>query len=89
MLHIYIYIYIYDISRLRVNDPVLLTQYFSAIKARRMRWVENVAHMGERRRAYRISVGKPEGKRLLGIPWRRWEDNINPYPANVEYKVSS
>jgi hypothetical protein len=41
-----------------------------------MRCVENVAHMGERRLAYGVSVGKPEGKRLLGRPWRRWENKI-------------
>jgi hypothetical protein len=59
-----------------INDSVLLTQYFSAIKSRRMRWVENVEYTGERRSAYRVSVRKPEGKRLLGRPWSRWEDNI-------------
>jgi hypothetical protein len=32
--------------------------------------------MGERRGEYRVLVGKPEGKRTLGRPWRRWEDNI-------------
>jgi hypothetical protein len=32
--------------------------------------------MGERRGAYRVLVGKPEGKGALGIPKRRWEDNI-------------
>jgi len=32
--------------------------------------------MGERRRAYRVSVAKPEGKSLLGRPWNRWEDHI-------------
>jgi hypothetical protein len=32
--------------------------------------------MGERRGVYRVLVGKPEGKRQLGRPWRRWEDNI-------------
>jgi len=32
--------------------------------------------MGEGRSVYRVLVGKPEGKRLLGRPWRRWEDNI-------------
>jgi hypothetical protein len=42
------------------------------IKSRRMRWAGNVARMGEKRSAYRILVGKPEGKR----PRRRWEDNI-------------
>jgi hypothetical protein len=46
------------------------------IKARRMRWTGHVARMGEVRGAYNILVRKPEGKRLLGIPRRRWEDNI-------------
>jgi len=41
-----------------------------------MRWVGHVAHMGERRDVYRVLVGKPEGKRLLGRPRHRWEDNI-------------
>ena len=38
--------------------------------------IENVARMGERRGVHRVLVGKPEGKRLLGRPRRRWEDNI-------------
>jgi hypothetical protein len=46
------------------------------IKARRMRWAEHVARMGERRNAYRILVGKPEGKMTLGRPKCRWVDNI-------------
>jgi hypothetical protein len=46
------------------------------MKSRRMRWVGNVALMGETRNAYRILVGKPEGKRSLGRPRRRWVDNI-------------
>ena len=41
-----------------------------------MRWVGNVARMGEGRGVYRVLVGKPEGKRPLGRPRRRWEDNI-------------
>jgi hypothetical protein len=41
------------------------------IKSRRMRWVGHVAQMGEKRNAYRILVGKPEGKRPLGRPRRR------------------
>jgi hypothetical protein len=46
------------------------------IKSRRMRWAGHVAGMGEKRNAYRILVGKPEGKRPLGRPKRRWEDNL-------------
>jgi hypothetical protein len=40
-----------------------------------MRWAGNAACMGEKMNANRILVGKPEGKRLLGRPRRRWEDN--------------
>jgi hypothetical protein len=46
------------------------------IKSRRLRWAGHVARMGERRNAYRLLVGKPEGKRSLGIPRRKWVDNI-------------
>jgi hypothetical protein len=41
-----------------------------------MRWAGHVAGMGERRGVYRVLVGKPEGKRPLGKPRRRWKDNI-------------
>jgi hypothetical protein len=41
-----------------------------------MRWVGHVARMGEKRNAYRLLEGKPEGKRQLGRPRRRWVDNI-------------
>jgi hypothetical protein len=46
------------------------------IKSRRMRWAEHVARMGEKRNVYRLLVGKPEGKRPLGRPKRKWIDNI-------------
>jgi hypothetical protein len=46
------------------------------VKSRRMRWAGHVARMGEDRGVYRLLVGKPEGKRPLGRPRRRWEDNI-------------
>jgi hypothetical protein len=46
------------------------------IKSRRMRWAGHVALMGEKRNAYRILVGMPEGKRPLGRPRCRWVDNI-------------
>jgi hypothetical protein len=48
----------------------------SLIKSGRMRWVGYVARMGERRGVYRVLVGNPVGKRPLGRPRRRWEDNI-------------
>jgi hypothetical protein len=41
----------------------------------RMRWVGHVGRMGEKRNAYRLLVGKPEGRRPLGRPRRRWVDN--------------
>jgi hypothetical protein len=46
------------------------------IKSRRMRWAGHVARMGEGRGVYRVLVGKPGGKRPLGRPRCRWEDNI-------------
>ena len=46
------------------------------IKPRRMRWPGYVARMGERRRVYRVLVGKPEGKRPLGRLRHRWEGNM-------------
>ena len=42
----------------------------------KMRWVGHVASMGERRGIYTVLVGKPEGKRPLGRPRHKWEDNI-------------
>jgi hypothetical protein len=46
------------------------------IKSRRMRWAGHVARLGEKRNAYRLLVGMPEGKMPLGRPRRRWVDNI-------------
>jgi len=46
------------------------------VKSRLMRWAEHVARMGEDRSVHRVLVGKPEGKRPLRRPRRRWEDNI-------------
>ena len=45
-------------------------------KSRRMRWAGHVARMGEGRGVFRVLVGKPDGKRPLGRPRHRWEDNI-------------
>ena len=54
------------------------------IKSRIMRWTGHVARMGEERGAYRALVGKPEGKRPLGRPRRRWVDNIRMDLREVE-----
>jgi hypothetical protein len=53
------------------------------IKSRRMRWAGHVGRMGENRNVYRLLVGKPEGKRPLGRPRRRWLDNIKMYLLEI------
>ncbi|KAJ4450199.1 hypothetical protein ANN_01606 [Periplaneta americana] len=55
------------------------------IKSRRLRWAGHVARMGESRNAYRVLVGRPEGKRPLGRPRRRWKDNITMDLREVGY----
>jgi hypothetical protein len=65
----------------KLHNEELHNLYFSPsiirmIKSRRMRWTGHVARMGEKRNAYRIFVGMPEGKGPLGRPRRRWVDNI-------------
>jgi hypothetical protein len=54
------------------SSPNIIRQ----IKSMRMRWVGHVTRMGEERKVYKVLVGKPEGKRPLGRPRRRWEDGI-------------
>jgi len=51
-----------------------------------MRWAGHVASIGERRALYRVLVGKPEEKRPLGRPWRRWEDNIKMDFQKIEFE---
>jgi hypothetical protein len=65
----------------KLHNEELHNMYFSPsiirmIKSRRIRWAEYVARMGEKRNAYRILEGKPEGKRPLGRPRCRWVDDI-------------
>ncbi|KAJ4428016.1 hypothetical protein ANN_24030 [Periplaneta americana] len=55
------------------------------IKSRRLRWIGHVASMGESRNAYRVLIGRPEGKRPLGRPRRRWGDNIKMNLREVGY----
>ena len=59
-----------------LNDLYSLPNIVRVVKSRRMRWAGHVAHMGEDTGMHRVLVGKPEGKRPLGRPRRRWEDNI-------------
>ena len=59
-----------------LNDLCSSPNIVWVIKPRRMRFPGHVACMGERRGVYRVFVGKPEGKRPLGRPRHRWEDNI-------------
>jgi len=59
-----------------LNDLYCSPSIVRVIKSRRMRSAGHVARMGKRRGVYRVLVGKPEGKRPLGRPRRRWEDNI-------------
>ena len=69
-----------------LNDLYCSPNVIGVIKSRRMRWVGHVACMGERGGAYRVLVGKPEGKRPLGRPRHRWEDNIKMDLQEVEWR---
>ena len=54
----------------------VITNIVRLIKSRRMRWAGHVVRMVEGRLVHKVLVGKPEGKRPLGRPRRRWEDTI-------------
>jgi len=73
----------------RLNNEELNDLYASpnivwVIKSKRMRWAGHVARTGGERGVYRVLVGKPEGRRPLGRPWRRWVDNIRMDLQEVE-----
>jgi len=59
-----------------LNDLYSSPNTARVIKSRRMKWVGHVVRMGEESGVYSVLVGKPEGKRPLGRPRRRWVDNI-------------
>ena len=59
-----------------LNDLYPSPNIVRVIKSLRMRWAGHVACMEKGRGVHKVLVGKPEGKRPLGIPGRRWEDNI-------------
>jgi hypothetical protein len=58
-----------------LSDLYSLHNIVRVVKSRKMRWAGHVARM-EYRGVHKVLVGKPEGKRSLGRPRRRWEDNI-------------
>jgi hypothetical protein len=58
------------------NFIICTNPQISLGKSRQIRLAGNVARMGEERKLYKVLVGKPEGRRLLGRPRRRWEDGI-------------
>jgi hypothetical protein len=62
-----------------LNDLYSLPNIVRVVKSRRMGWAGHVARMGEERGVHRVLVGKPEGKRPLGRPRHRWEDNIKMF----------
>jgi hypothetical protein len=72
----------------RLHNTELYAMYSSpniqVIKSRRLRALEHVARMGERRGPYRVLVGKIEGRRRLGKPKRRWENIIKMDLPEVE-----
>ena len=67
-----------------LNDLYSSPNIVRVIKSRRIRWAGHVAGMGEERGVYRVLVGKPEGRRPLGRPRRRWVDNIRTDLHEVE-----
>jgi transcription termination factor 2 len=70
-----------------LNDLYCTPNFVRVMKSRRMRWAVHVVRIGEKRVVYRILVGKPEGKRLLGRPRRIWKDNIKMDLQEVGYGV--
>ena len=64
-----------DVHNEELNDVFSSPNIMRVFKSS-MRWARHVARMGERRGVYRVLVWKPEVKRPLGRPRRRWEDNI-------------
>ena len=63
-------------------------KYYSGYQIK-MRWAGQVARMGDRRRAHVALVGRPDGKRPLGRPRRRWEDNIKTDLQKVGWKCKN
>jgi hypothetical protein len=68
-----------------LHDLHSLPSIIRIIKVRKLRWAGHVARMGQKKNAYRLLGGKPEGKRPLGRPRRRWLGNIKMDLVEVEW----
>jgi hypothetical protein len=68
-----------------LRDLYSVPSIIRMMKSKGMRWVGHVGRMGEKRNAYRLLVGKPEGKRPLGRPRRRWVDNIKIHLGEIKW----
>jgi hypothetical protein len=66
-----------------LNELYSSPNIIRVMKSRRIRWAGHVARMEEKRGAYRIVMGGPEGRRPLGRPRRSWEDNIKIHLKEV------
>jgi hypothetical protein len=77
------------LHNVELNDLCSSPIIFRVIKSRRMRCAGHLARMTESRVVYRVLVGKPEGKRPLGRPRRRWEDYIKMDFQEVEGGVTN
>ena len=73
---IIIIIFYYRIYSEELHSLYRSPNIVGVIKSRRLRWAGHVARMEKGRSAFKILTGKPTGKRPLGRPRRRWEDNI-------------
>jgi hypothetical protein len=71
----------------KLNHLYSLPTVVRVIKSRRMRWAVHEVRLREERGVYRILVGKPEGKRPLGRPTRRWVDNMKMVLREVDCGV--
>jgi hypothetical protein len=77
-----------DLKRKKMdNEENCIMMYFTACILRewRYRWAGHVARMGEGRGVYVVLVGKPEGKRPLGKPRRKWVDNIKMHLREIGF----
>jgi len=72
----WVFLYVGRLHNEELNALCSSPNIVRVIKSKRMRWAGHVARMGEERGVYRVLVGKPEGKRSLRRPRRRWVDNI-------------